>query len=435
MTLQEKIADAKSWYQQETKGTVNYLQSTRKDSILINNEPLWDKVRTEVLTDQTLAIVVPVKTNLYDIARKNGELNLVISYNEAGRDFKLLNRFKVKNTDTTLLTTLELYNLAFAKEQENSIMKTKILTVSGDKQLSLRGQNLSSTKFPGLGGLKDKIVMTGGCTHHYWVEKHWVDGQVVSEDWSYMYSTGCGGNGGAPEEQYPTPGEGGPETPPQGTPLNIDTSLLKDPKASCVLMKLLGVPQFNHFIAIFKGQGFDLKFQVKTTLDHTGSRGETKHSTVIPNLFEINLRKSFVDSASPIYIAKTLLHEAFHANLMQKAYEIFGSVEINNNWVKKPEQMELNELVDIIESKVTGTSLQDVTHEYMANKISTLTDALYQFAQDNDSNFPNYDGFDFMALAWDGLRDTTYYKDNVKNNQLYYVPNTTLHMQADSLSV
>jgi len=41
MTLQDKIADAKSWYQQETKGNVNYLQSTRKDSILIQNELLF----------------------------------------------------------------------------------------------------------------------------------------------------------------------------------------------------------------------------------------------------------------------------------------------------------------------------------------------------------------------------------------------------------
>lgn len=44
MTLQERIAEAKSWYHQEIKGTVNYLQSTRKDSILIENEPLWDKI-------------------------------------------------------------------------------------------------------------------------------------------------------------------------------------------------------------------------------------------------------------------------------------------------------------------------------------------------------------------------------------------------------
>ncbi len=104
MTLQEQIADAKSWYKGETKGTLNYLQSTKKDSILINNEPLWDKVQTEILSDQTLALVVPVKTNLYDITRRNGKMHLVISYQDDRRDFKLLNSFKAKNTDTVRLT-------------------------------------------------------------------------------------------------------------------------------------------------------------------------------------------------------------------------------------------------------------------------------------------------------------------------------------------
>ncbi len=439
MTLEEKIADAKFWYQQETKGTVNYLQSTKKDSILINNEPLWDKVQTEVLTDQTLAIIVPVKTNLYDIAHKNGELNLVISYNGTAKDFKLLNRFKVKNTDTTRLTTLELYNLAFEKEKENSIKKTKILTVNGDKQLTLSGQNLSSTKLPGLGEIKDKLVMTGECTHHFWVEKHWVDGEVVSEEWTYLYSSGCGGNGGAPEEQYPTPGEGGPDPQPQenGTPINLDTSILNNEKAKCALQKMMRVTQFSYFVNPFQGANstYTLNFGVKTTLTNSepSARGQTLYFPSNPTVLYINLKRSFVNSAPPLHIAKTLLHEAFHANLLQKVYEAFGTYEINNTWVKKPEYMELNELIDVVEEKSAGTNLLNVMHQYMAANMSVLVDGLVQFAMDNDSNYNDYDIYDYQALAWEGLRETTYFKDNVQNTQIYYVPGTTIHARADSL--
>lgn len=125
MTLQERIAEAKSWYHQEIKGTVNYLQSTRKDSILIENEPLWDKIQTEVLTDQTLAIVVPVKTNLYDITRRSGELHLVISYNDATRDFKLLNQFKAKVRIQPALQPLNFIISLFLKKREVILKKRR----------------------------------------------------------------------------------------------------------------------------------------------------------------------------------------------------------------------------------------------------------------------------------------------------------------------
>lgn len=437
MTLQERIAEAKSWYHQEIKGTVNYLQSTRKDSILIENEPLWDKIQTEVLTDQTLAIVVPVKTNLYDITRRSGELHLVISYNDATRDFKLLNQFKAKSTDTTRLTTLELYHLAFPEEKGSNIKKTKIQTVNGNKLLTLKSQNLSMSKLSGLGNIKDKMLMNTGCTHTFWVEKHWVDGQVVSEEWTYMYSSGCGGNGGAPEEQYPTPSEGSPDPQSQqgGTPINMDTSILNNEKAKCALMKMLRVPQFNYLINPFQGANstFTLNFNVKTTLTNADARGQTIYYPSNPTVLDINLRRSFVNSEPPLHIAKTLLHEVFHANLLVKVYSAFGTYEINNNWVKKPEYMELNELIDVIENKSAGTNLNNIMHEDMAANINVMTDGLAHFALDNDANVNNFDYYDYLALAYEGLTDTKYYKDNIQFSQIYYVAGANMHMRADSL--
>lgn len=149
--------------------------------------------------------------------------------------------------------------------------------------------------------------------------------------------------------------------------------------------------------------------------------------------FYINLRRSFVNSAPPIQIAKTLLHEAFHTNLMQKAYEVFGSYDINNNWTKKPENMELNELMDIFESKLAGTTRADIHHQYIAKHIGVLVSGLKEFAQKYDANYSNYDQYDYLGLAWEGLQETRYFIDNLKNTQIYYIPETTVHMRADSL--
>lgn len=280
--------------------------------------------------------------------------------------------------------------------------------------------------------------MMGECTHHFWVEKHWEDGQVVSEEWTYIYSSGCGGNGGAPEEEYPTPDDGGPDPQPQtGVPINIDTSLINNPKALCALQKMMRVPQFSYFTSPFQSasSNYTLKFGVKANLVNSdpSARGQTLYFPSDSTVLSINLKRSFVNSASLLQIAKTLLHESFHANLMQKVYETFDSYEINNNWVKKPEYMELNELIDVVENKTAGTNLNSVMHQYMATNISIMTDALVQFAMDNDASYNSYDWIDYLALAYEGLTDTKYYTDNIQFSQIYYVPGTDMHKRADSL--
>ena len=136
---------------------------------------------------------------------------------------------------------------------------------------------------------------------------------------------------------------------------------------------------------------------------------------------------------TPIQIAKTLLHEAFHTNLMQRAYAIFGSAEINNLWAKKPEDMALQELMNIFESKLAGTSIITIHHQYIAQNIAVLVSGLKEFAQKYDVNYGNANDYQFYGLAWEGLDDTKYYKDNVKDKQIYYIPGTDMHINADTL--
>jgi len=196
-----------------------------------------------------------------------------------------------------------------------------------------------------------------------------------------------------------------------------DTSILNSVKAKCALLKLLNNNvKFDSLLKAFTGAGFNLTFKVKDVMANDPlSRGETTNNPLNKTEIYINLRRSFVNSAPAIQIAKTLLHEAFHANLMQKAYEVFGTYDINNNWTKKPENMELNELMDIFESKLAGTSRADIHHQYIAQNIGVLVSGLKEFAMKYDSNFSNYNDNHFNGLAWEGLEITKYYKDNVKN--------------------
>ncbi|WP_421944580.1 hypothetical protein [Pedobacter sp.] len=217
--------------------------------------------------------------------------------------------------------------------------------------------------------------------------------------------------------------------------ISKDTSIINNPKAKCALDKLLNNNiKFDSLLKAFTGVGYDVTFKVKDVLTNADSRGETTYNPANKAQIYINLKRSFVNSAPPIHIAKTLLHEAFHANLMQRAHDVFGTYEVTNNWTKKPEDMTLNELMDIFESKLAGNStLGAVHHEYIARNIGVLVLGLKEFAQKYDANYNNYDQYDYLGLAWEGSRETTYFIQNVKDTQVYYIPGTPLHMRIDSL--
>lgn len=242
-------------------------------------------------------------------------------------------------------------------------------------------------------------------------------------------SGGFGGGGGGTG----TPGGGGGGAGGTGNggakKISTDISITNNAKAKCALQKLLNNNSvFDALIKEFMGEKYNLNFKVSDKLNSEGSRGQTTYDPRIPKNYEIVLRESFVNSAPTIHVVKTLLHEAFHANLMQHAYDSFGSAEITSNWTKKPENMELNELIDIIESKVVGTSIEGAHHEYMAKNINRISDGLIEFSKKYDSSFSGFTDNDFHSLAYEGLHETNYYQKNVKDKTIDYFGTP---MQAD----
>jgi len=71
---------------------------------------------------------------------------------------------------------------------------------------------------------------------------------------------------------------------------------------------------------------------------------------------------------------------------MQKSYELFGNPEIAL-WLKKPEEMTLEELMDQMELKVqTQPALGILHHEFMAEGINSIKNGLKAFSLANNTN-------------------------------------------------
>lgn len=243
LSLQEKVEDAKQCFLEQTKSTTNYLSNREGDSLLIRNEPNWNEVKTEILDDQSVAIILPVKTNLYELSARQGELNLVINYNADGKKYRMLNRFKNTITDTIKLSPLDLYYLAFPKTIDKETNKSaKIHNITIDPLNTVKNIRLKANKLQITTPLKDNLLMNSGCTHYFWVEKTYSNGVIINEEWSYMYSVGCGGGGSKDEEQFPTPEDGSPQP-------DIDPTL--DSLSKLIKTHCLGGAQLNSLTELF----------------------------------------------------------------------------------------------------------------------------------------------------------------------------------------
>ncbi len=114
--------------------------------------------------------------------------------------------------------------------------------------------------------------------------------------------------------------------------------------------------------------------------------------------------------------AKTLLHEAFHANLMQKSYEMFGDYAVGL-WAIGPKDMTLDQLMDKIENVTqTNPTLAQKHHEFMAMNINIIKNGLKSFSSVNNTNHNSFNDYHFGGLAYEGLHETSYYKNKVIKN-------------------
>lgn len=135
--------------------------------------------------------------------------------------------------------------------------------------------------------------------------------------------------------------------------------------------------QLNWFVDIIPNNVNGDQINAKTHVD--------AHSTYIT----ITLNQNYIDSASSISIARTMLHEAIHAE--------FTREWINENVVP---------LTGDVAKYADSASLKDWQHELMSQKyLDEMKVGLQAF--DNNCNITNRDPFVYDALVWGGLYYTS----------------------------
>jgi hypothetical protein len=199
-----------------------------------------------------------------------------------------------------------------------------------------------------------------------------------------------------------------------------DTSITNNPKIKCLLEKLLGLdgtngnPQMKGLLEGFINKGFDVTFKIGTT--DTASKAETSPGPNDPTKYYITLNRNKINTLTQMSWVKVLLHEAFHASLMQKSYEMFGNYAVGL-WAVGPKDLTLQELMDKIESLVQPQpTLAQQHHEFMAMNIAIIKDGLKSFYDSNNTATNYFTDHYFLSLAYEGLHETNYYKEKVIKN-------------------
>lgn len=204
--------------------------------------------------------------------------------------------------------------------------------------------------------------------------------------------------------------------------IRVDTSINNNPKIKCLMEKLLGLDgtagnaQMKSLLAAFNSKGFDVTFKIGTTKPE--SWGETAEDPYNPTKYNVVLNRNKINGGYQMDWVKTLLHEAFHANLLQKTYELFGASAIAL-WDKNPGNMSFNELMDYVNMKAetSGNPVLKVEHHnFMARNFEVIRDGLKSFSLDNNPTHSNYNDSYFDALSYQGLTGTSYYINKISKD-------------------
>ncbi|MGB4775660.1 MAG: hypothetical protein WBP45_10830, partial [Daejeonella sp.] len=268
-----------------------------------------------------------------------------------------------------------------------------------------------------------EVVIVGEPVHPDHPEYNFPSGPVGGEWGSGGFDPG--NTGGYNEHGGGSGGRGGNAQqgakPVEGI-VTRDRSMLNNPKANCILNKLENNnTKFDSLIDAFTGNEYDLVFKVDDLplkSDGTRANGQT---SAVGSKFSITLDRSFIRDYTPIEVAKTFLHEAYHANLSQHAYAVFGNLEVST-WTARPEDMTITELMDKISLTVAGNKqLEQVEHEYMASNISSISKGLSEIMQEHSSNFGSFTDDHFTALAYSGLQNTKFYMNLIEGKTKEYL--------------
>jgi hypothetical protein len=226
------------------------------------------------------------------------------------------------------------------------------------------------------------------------------------------YNDPCLGNPYCDNEN-PTPHPGGGGGSGGSTPAPFVPEVnnnFNDSDAICIFNKLKNNSGFTLLLNKFiQSENLNVTFKLA---DIQGSNGRTRHILGTSN-FEILISNEYFISHGGIPIAKTFLHEAFHANLYVQAKLWYGG-----NLPSNFDTFNINQQLSWITNNPHG-SLQDAQHEYIADNITSISNALQAYVETNFPNIANSEFLDDLAYiseSYIGLAGTKAYNDFVNAN-------------------
>ena len=196
-----------------------------------------------------------------------------------------------------------------------------------------------------------------------------------------------------------------------------DTSITKHPNVNCVYDALMQSTLPN-ILSAFLGDAYNVKFQLGY-LNDVNARGKTEVTDITTGkdfLITINQTDALDPDYSRIWLAKTFIHEAFHAMLIQKAYAELGTAVISQ-WPKNIDDMTLAELSMYYYNweKQAGT-WNSIGHDWMISHIEYCAGYLRSFVQQYYPAVYQTAGSDlknYIAMFYQGLEGVQCFADDI----------------------
>ena len=164
----------------------------------------------------------------------------------------------------------------------------------------------------------------------------------------------------------------------------IDTTqVAANEKFMCIYNKLTQSPKFKNLIldTFQESKELNIQFKVSDTLSTNGLcvpgtiSVNNENNEIVSASMQILISKSYMEGASAIAVARTILHESLHAYLVVKQYGCDQSTPF--------EDMGDEEMAELLNEYFTECEPQEGQHEFMFNfMITTMTSILGDLKDD-----------------------------------------------------
>ncbi len=342
------------------------------------------------------------------ITKKTSHYSIITVQEESGYTFylaKFLSKTSISENQNVMLSNAN--NFTGIAMLLNSDKKAEYVFDFDKGKVKATGAQISKQKYEDFksGKYKMSVDCYPETVHHYtdWYQEY-SDGTIVKIFTEYHGST-------TTEVCYEDPPTGGGGDSGSSYDETIDKkvfflgSIIKDAslsnnqKANCVYNKLAQTKTMQNVIGAFSRENANYDLIIKVAYIDTVNLGGSSKRPNSNNEFNIIINEYFIPSNASLDIARTLLHEAIHAELRRKVDSIGGLENLNED--------NFPGIYDYYRRHVKNWSHEQMAEHYR----ETILNGMKEFDQNSHAN-SFYD-----ALSWRGLESTTSWQTKSSQEQ------------------